>query len=79
MLDHILNTAQTFERIHGIAPDVVYINPVHYESLCRYHSELFQSNQNVHLGFLLVILPSSMLTHPEAALLDVTWQLERIA
>jgi hypothetical protein len=40
MLDHILNTAQTFERTHGIAPDVVYINPFHYESLCRYRKAL---------------------------------------
>ena len=79
MMDHILNTAQTFERTHGTAPDVIYINPSHYESLYKHHSELFQPNQDVHPGFRLVIIPSSMLTHPEAALLDVTRHLSRVA
>jgi hypothetical protein len=79
MLDHILNTAQTFERTHGTAPDVIYINPSHYESLYKYHSELFQPNQDVPLGFRLVIMPSSILTHPEAALLSVTRHLIRVA
>ena len=79
MLDHILNTAQTFEHIHGTAPDVIYINPSHFESLYKHHSELFQTNQSVYLGFRLVIMPSSMLTHPNAALLDVTRYLRRVA
>ena len=79
MLDHILNTAQTFEKLHGIAPDVIYINPSHYERLYKYHSDLFQSDQGVYLGFRLVILPGSMLAHPEAALLAVTRYLSRVA
>ena len=79
MLDHILNTAQTFENLHGTAPDVIYINPSHYESLCKYHSELFQSDQGIYLGFRLVIVPSSLLSHPEAALLAVTRRLSRVA
>ena len=79
MLDHILNTAQTFEKLHGIAPDVIYINPSHYERLYRYHSDLLQSGQGIYLGFRLVILPGSLLTHPEAALLAVTRYLSRVA
>ena len=79
MMDHILSTAQTFERTHGTAPDVIYINPSHFETLYKYHSVLFQPNQDVHLGFRLVIMPSSMLTHPKAALLDVTRHLSRVA
>ena len=79
MLDHILNTAQTFEKLHGTAPDVIYINPSHYESLYKYHSELFQSEQGVCLGFRLVILPSSLLIHPEAALLAVTRRWSEVA
>ncbi len=79
MLDHILNTAQTFENMHGIAPDVVYINPSHYERLYKYHSDIFQSAQGIYLGFRLVILPGSMLAHPEAALLAVTRRLSRVA
>ena len=79
MLDHILNTAQTFERTHGTAPNVIYINPSHYEILYKQHSELFQPNQEVHLGFRLMIVPSSMLTHPKAALLAITRHLSRVA
>lgn len=79
MLDHILNTAQTFEHTHGTAPDVIYINPSHFECLYKHHSELFETNQVIHLGFRLVIMPSSMLSHPKAALLDVTRHLSRVA
>ena len=79
MLDHILRTAQTFENTHGIAPEVIYINPSHYESLCRQHAELFLPDQGVRLGFRLVILPASMLIHPEAALLSATRQYRQVA
>ena len=79
MLDHILNTAQTFERTHGTAPNVIYINPLHYEYLYKYHPELFQPDQAFNPGFRLVILPSNMLTHPKAALLDIIRYLSRVA
>ncbi|NOR39887.1 MAG: hypothetical protein GQ537_01600 [Gammaproteobacteria bacterium] len=79
MLDHILRTAQAFENTHGIAPEVIYINPSHYESLCRYYSEIFLPDQDVCLGFRLVILPGSMLIHPEAALLSATRQYSQVA
>jgi len=35
MLDDILKTARTFESTHGTAPDIIYINPCHYERLCN--------------------------------------------
>ena len=69
MLDHILQCVQAFESEHGTSPDVVYINPSHYHGLHRYHAEIFESGQSLDLGFQLVILPGSLLTHPEAALL----------
>jgi hypothetical protein len=69
MLDYILNTAQTFEREHGIAPDVIYINPLHYEQLTRYSPELFTPGSRRRLGFRLVIVPANELAHPAAALL----------
>jgi hypothetical protein len=69
MLDHILRCVQNFERIHATVPDVVYINPFHYAALRRYHPELFDADEPFPLGFHLVIVPSSRLPHPEAALL----------
>jgi hypothetical protein len=69
MLDYILNTAQTFEREHGTAPDVIYINPLHYEQVTRYCPDLFAPGSKLHLGFRLVIVPATVLAHPQAALL----------
>jgi len=79
MLDHILKAAQTFENTHGTAPDIVYINPVHYEGLCKYHAELFSPDQDVHLGFRLAIIPSCTLTHPRAAMLPATRRISQVA
>jgi hypothetical protein len=70
MLDYILKTAQTFERQHGIAPDVIYINPLHYERLTRCNPELFVPGSRLCPGFRLVIVPASILAHPHASLLD---------
>jgi hypothetical protein len=69
MLDYLLNTAQVFEREHGIAPDVIYINPLHYEQLTRRSPELFVPGSKLRLGLRLVIMPANMLAHPRAALL----------
>ena len=40
MLDHILKTARTFEKMHGTPPDVIYINPFHYQELCKHYSRM---------------------------------------
>lgn len=69
MLSYILQQAQQFERDFGVAPNVVYINPQHYEALLREMPDLFGPGQALRLGFRMVILPSSRLAHPEAALL----------
>ena len=79
MLDHILKTAQTFENTHGTPPDIIYINPSHYESLCKHYPALFFASQNVRPGFRIVILPSCMLIHPEAALQSATSHFSRVA
>jgi len=70
MLSIILYQMQEFERGHGVAANVVYINPVHYEALFRENPELFEPGQDVRLGFRMVIVPSSCLAHPEASLLE---------
>lgn len=70
MLDHIMQCVLDFEREHGIAPDVVYINPFHYDGLRRYHPGLFDPGKSVALGFRQVIVPSNQLSHPEAAQLS---------
>lgn len=69
MLDYLLNTAQSFEREHGIVPDVIYINPLHYAQLTRYNPELFAVGSKLRLGFRLVIVPANVLAHPHASLL----------
>jgi hypothetical protein len=50
MLDYLVKTAHSFENTHGTPPDVIYINPFHYECLCKQYPELFSSNQEVRLG-----------------------------
>ena len=79
MLDHILKTARTFEKMHGTPPDVIYINPFHYQELCKHYSRMIAENQDIRPGFRLVIIPGSMLTHPEAALLSATECSSRVA
>jgi hypothetical protein len=70
MLDYILNTAQAFEREHGIVPDIIYINPLHYEQLTRYSPELFAPGSRPNPGFRLVIVPANVLAHPQASMLS---------
>lgn len=60
-------------------PDVIYINTLHHESLLKLHSGLFHPGQEVEPGFRLAILPGSVLTHPEAALLPTKRRLKRVA
>jgi len=70
MLDYLLNTAQSFEREHGIVPDIIYINPLHYEQLTRYNPELFAPGSKLRPGFRLVIVPANVLAYPHASLLN---------
>jgi hypothetical protein len=75
MLSYILYLMQEFERNHGAAPNVIYINPMHFEALFRENPALFEPGQAVRLGFRMVMLPSSCLPHPEASRLEIprTW------
>lgn len=70
MLSYILYQAQEFERNHGVSPNVVYINPMHFEALFREYPALFEPDQEVRLGFRMMIVPGSRLTHPEALRLE---------
>ena len=51
MLDHILQCIQAFEREHSASPDVVCINPFHYEALRRYHPDVFLTGETFPPGF----------------------------
>ncbi len=42
MLSYILYQMQEFERNHGVAPNVVSINPMHFEALFRENPALFE-------------------------------------
>jgi len=79
MLDHILQCVQAFEREHKTSPDVVYINPLHYEGLYRYHSGLFAGHKPFPSGIRLIIVPANLLTHPEGALLSDARSRPRVA
>jgi hypothetical protein len=79
MLDHLLQTAQAYEHKHGKPPEVVYINPYHFETLFRFHPEQFSNKLSVPLGFRLIIVPGSRLTHPEAAILTATRSFSQVA
>ncbi|HAJ91882.1 MAG TPA: hypothetical protein DCO71_04565 [Gammaproteobacteria bacterium] len=79
MLDHIMKAAQTFENTHGTSPDIVYINPSHYECLYKHNPELFSQNQHIHLGFRLVIMPGCTLIHPKAAMLPAAQHFSQVA
>lgn len=69
MLDHILATTQAFEREHGIAPNVVYLNTTHFNALRATCPGLFKGDDTTRLGIQLVIVTDSMLMHPRAACL----------
>jgi len=64
MLDHILGRIQSFERRHGMSPNVVYVNHSHYEVLRRQCPGLFSDKVNYTLGFHLILVPDSELAHP---------------
>ena len=64
MLDHILGRIQSFERRHGMSPNVVYINHSHYQVLHRQCPGLFSDKVNYSLGFHLILVPDSELAHP---------------
>ncbi len=72
MLDHILATVQSYEREHGILPNVLYLNPDHHRALLEYYPALFEHDPAISLDFRLVIVPSSLLSHPQAAYVPET-------
>ena len=67
MLDHILATVQSYEREHGIRPNVLYLNPDHHRALIEYYPALFEHDPAISLEFRLVIVATSLLSHPQAA------------
>ncbi len=70
MLDHILATAQSFEREHGVAPNVIYLNATQWSVVKDQYPELFGDAALTEPGFQVIVLPDSVLTHPRAARLS---------
>ncbi len=73
MLDHILATAQSYEREHGIRPNVLYLNPNHHRVLLEHYPALFDHDPAISLEFRLVIVSASLLSHPQAAYVPETY------
>lgn len=69
MLDHILRQAYDFERRHGVAPDVIYLNEDHYNALQEDAPGLFSDPPAIPLGFSIMILPRETLLYPRAAVI----------
>jgi len=64
MLDHILGRIQSFERRHGMSPNVVYINHSHYQVLHEECPGLFSDTVTHALGFHLILVSEHDLAHP---------------
>jgi len=64
MLDHIIGRLHSFERRHGVTPNVVYINHSHYRVLREQCPGLFSDTVSYNLGFHLIIMPDTELAHP---------------
>lgn len=64
MLDHILGRMQSFEKRHGVTPNVVYINHSHYQVLRQQCPGLFADTVTHHLGFHLILVSDIELVHP---------------
>lgn len=64
MLDHILGRIQAFEKRHGVTPNVVYINPSHYQILREQCPGLFSDTVTFALGFNLILVSDRELVQP---------------
>ena len=72
MLTQVLRSVQRYERSHGVAPDVVYVNPRHWFALMRDCPGLRGCEAAVtRFGFHILVLPEEDLPHPRAARLPL--------
>ena len=72
MLTEILRSVQRFEREHGEAPNVVYLNPDHWQALMHELPGLRGAAAvPTPLGFHVLILPREDLVHPRSARLPL--------
>lgn len=70
MLDHILRQAFNFERRHGVAPNVIFINDEHYAALRENAPGLFSDPPTIAMGFELRVISKESLSHPHAVRLE---------
>ena len=67
MLSQILHQAQIFERKHGKAPNVVYLNPEHLAYLKQEYPNLFNDGAPIPFGMRIVVKSTEALMHPRVA------------
>jgi hypothetical protein len=68
MLSFLYRLIRGFQREHGVAPNVVYLNPLHYRALCENLSALAPERIETFLGVHMVLEPTA--THPYVAWQD---------
>jgi Fe-S oxidoreductase len=67
MLSYILRQIQSFERNHGMRPNVVFLSAHCLEALQEQYPQLFREDPIIALGFRIVVLPQELGSHPQVA------------
>jgi hypothetical protein len=64
MLSYIYQIANTFEQSHGIKPNLLYLNPIHFSNLREQLAELNTRDELIRfLGMEIIITPEAI--HPQ--------------
>ena len=66
MLDYLYDSAVKYQILHGLKPNLVYLNNIHFQSL-QYQLENQHQAANLFGEFDLKIVLSPTLTHPSFA------------
>jgi len=65
MLGHIYSLINRFEQSHGISPNLLYLNPIHYEHLKAALDESYTLTRIIELLHMDIIIQSDRI-HPHA-------------
>jgi len=66
MLDYLCDSVAKYQKLHGLKPNLVYLNNNHFQSL-QHQLETHHQLANLFNEFDLTIVLSSSLTHPSFA------------
>ena len=66
MLTYLLGIIGTFERKHGRRPQLICLNTRHMRQFMEECPDLFDQETAMPLGFRIMVLPESELSHPKA-------------